>query len=58
MEFQALMKKLEVKSLRSLDKGGQLLLEFNIYNDELISELNRIMKPDKEVKVSIDEIRP
>lgn len=53
--FPALMKKLEVKSLNSLDKGGRLILEFNVPDDELITGLNRLMKADGEVMVAIVE---
>jgi hypothetical protein len=55
-EFEALMKKLEVKSLKSLDKGGSLLLEFNIYDDELVADLNRLMRADAEVRVIIENL--
>lgn len=48
------MKKLEVKSLVSGDKAGQLLLQFNVYDDSTIDQLNRLMKADKEVKVIIE----
>jgi hypothetical protein len=52
--FPALMKKLEIKSLISGDKGARLLLEFRIEDDKLISELNRLMKADNEVEVTIE----
>jgi hypothetical protein len=57
VEFSAILKKLEVKSLVSGDKGGRLILEFNIYDDELISQINRLMKADAECNIAIDEIR-
>jgi len=53
MKLYALMKKIEVKSLVSGDKAGRLLLEFNIYNDQIIDHLNRLMKADEEVKILI-----
>lgn len=51
--FSAIMKKLEVKSLKSMDKGGSVLFEFNINDDELISAMNRVMRADAEVMVTI-----
>jgi len=51
--FDALMKKLEVKSLVSMDRGGRLLLEFNA-DEETIAGLNRLMKADEEVKVTVE----
>ena len=53
VEFAAIMKKLEVKSLASLDKGARLTLEFNATDDELIADLNKLMRPDREVRVAI-----
>ena len=53
--FSALMKKLEIKSLQSLDKGGRLTLDFNVYKDETISGLNALMKADEEVRVTISD---
>ncbi len=55
MWFNALMKKIEVKSLVSGDKAGRLLLEFNVYNDRIIDDLNKMMKADEEVKITIEE---
>lgn len=53
--FQAQMKKLEVKSLVSLDKGARLILDFNVTDEKLIGDLNALMKPDAEVFVVIME---
>ena len=53
MTFDALMKKFEVKSLVSMDRGGRLLLEFNA-DEETIAGLNRLMKADEEVKVTVE----
>ena len=55
--FPALMKKLEVKSLKSLDKWARLILEFKVPDDELITGLNRLMKADSEVMVGLVEIK-
>ena len=54
IKFMALMKKLEIKSLVSLDRGGRLLLEFNA-DEETIAGLNRIMSAEDEVEVKIEK---
>lgn len=51
--FQAFIKKIEVKSLVSLDKGGRMILDFNADDDELIADLIRKQKADELVKVQI-----
>jgi hypothetical protein len=53
--FPALMKRLEIKSLVSLDKGGLLTLEFNAERDELVADINGLMKADAEVFVVLME---
>ena len=53
--FAALMKKLEIKSLVSLDKGGLLTLEFNATDDALVADINGLMKADAEIFVVLME---
>lgn len=55
VSFDALMKELKVKSLCSGDKSGRLLLEFRVDNehDDLVSSLNRLMRADEEIQVTI-----
>jgi len=53
--FPALIKKLEVKSLASLDKGARLTIDFNVTDDALIADINGLMKADGEVMVVIME---
>ena len=53
--FPALMKRLEIKSLVSLDKGGLLTLEFNAERDELVADINGLMKADAEIFVVLME---
>jgi hypothetical protein len=53
--FSALMKELKIKSLVSGDKDARLLLEFRADDADLISDLNKLMKADEEVKVTIAE---
>jgi len=55
VQFPALMKSLQIKSLVSGDKGARLLLEFRADDNDLISDLNKLMKADDEVKVTIEE---
>jgi hypothetical protein len=55
--FTAIMAKIEVKKLASNDKGGRLTLDFNIYNDQLIADLNELMRPETEVAVAIAEVK-
>ena len=53
-EFTALIKKITIKSLASLDKGCQLLLELNGNDTELLTKLVMLHKADEEVKVRIE----
>ena len=52
--FLALMKKLEVKSLVSMDRGGRLLLEFNA-DEETIAGLNALMSAEEERRITIEK---
>ena len=53
VKFDALIKKIEVKSLMSLDRGARMILDFNADDDELIADLIRKQKADELVKVQI-----
>ena len=53
-EFDALIKKIEIKSLVSRDKEAQILLQFQP-TDELLDSLNKLHKADELVKVKIEE---
>jgi len=53
--FEALIKKLEIKSLVSLDKVARLTIDFNGEDPEIIDKLNRLMKADQTVKITIGE---
>jgi hypothetical protein len=53
VSFEALIKKIEVKSLVSLDRGCQILLELDGNDDELIKSLIELHRADELVKVSI-----
>ena len=51
--FPALVKKIEITSLRSLDKGGRVTLEFSAEDPDLVDKLNRCMAADCEVQVAM-----
>jgi len=51
--FPALIKNIEIKSLRSLDKGGRVTLEFSAEDPEVVDKLNRCMSADETVQVAI-----
>lgn len=55
VEFEALVKKIEIKSLVSLDKGARLILDFSGEDPEIIDRLNRLMKADEFVRVQISD---
>jgi hypothetical protein len=52
--FKAFIKKLEVKSLVSLDKGARLIIDFSGENPELINKINRLMRADEEIAVILN----
>ena len=54
--FSALIKKIEVKSLVSLDKAGRLTIDFNGEDPEIIDKLNRLMRADETVEITIKNI--
>ena len=55
--FPALIKKIEVKSLVSLDKAARLTLDLSGEDPEVIDKLNRLMKADEFVRVQISDER-
>lgn len=54
--IEALIKKLEIKSLVSLDKVARLTLDFSAEDDEVIDKVNRLMKADSMVEICIKEV--
>ena len=54
ISFLALIKKMEQKSLVSLDKECRLTLQFQA-DDDIIDKINRLHKPDELVKVMISD---
>ncbi len=52
--IEALIKKLEIKSLVSLDKVARLTLDFSAEDDEVIDKVNRLMRADETVRITIE----
>jgi len=53
--FPAQVKQLTSRVLATGDKGGRMVLEFNIYDDELIGNLSKYVTADEEVKVTVEK---
>jgi hypothetical protein len=53
--FPAQVKQLQSRVLATGDKGGRMVLEFNIYDDTLIGELAKFVTADEEVKVTVEK---
>lgn len=55
--FPAQIKQLQSRILASGDKAGKMVLEFNLYDNELIGKLDRFVKTDAESEIIIREIK-
>jgi hypothetical protein len=55
VEFAAQVKQVTSRIMATGDKGGRLVIEFNVYDDALIGRLASMVKPDEEVTVTISE---
>lgn len=55
--FEAQIMQNKIKSLRSLDKEARLTLEYKADDDKLISDINKLHKPDDTVYVVIMDRR-
>ena len=56
--FLAQIMQNNIKSLRSMDKEARLTLEYKADDDELISNINKLHRADREVYVVImDEVK-
>ena len=55
--FEALIKKIEIKALVSLDKAARLTIDLSGENAEVIDKLNRLMRADEFVRVQISNER-
>jgi len=53
--FSALIKKIEIKALVSLDKAARLTIDLSGEDPEVIDGLNRLMRADREIKVTIKD---
>jgi hypothetical protein len=49
--FEAQIIQNSIKSLRSLDKGARIVLEYSAKDDDLISNINRLHKADQTIMV-------
>ena len=56
ISFECLIKKLEIKSLVSLDKVARLTLDFSAEDSDVVDKVNRLMKADEEVEITIRNI--
>lgn len=52
--FSAQVKQVTSRVLATGDKGGRIVIEFNIYDDNLIGELAKFVTADEEVKVTVE----
>lgn len=48
------IKQLQSRVLATGDKGGKLVVEFNLPDDKLIGDLAKLVKADEEVKVTVE----
>jgi len=55
VRFPAQIKQLQSRILATGDKGGRMVLEFNIYDDKLIGDLARFVSADKEITVTLKQ---
>ena len=55
VNFKGQIKEVKSRILVTGDKGGRLVLEFNLYDDGLIGKIDKLVKPDEEVKVTIED---
>lgn len=55
MTFPAQVKQVTSRVLATGDKGGRMVLEFNIYDDKLVGELAQFVTVDEEVKVTVEK---
>lgn len=51
--IECLIKKLEIKSLVSLDKVARLTLDFSAEDDEVMNKVNKLMKADQTIKITM-----
>ena len=52
--FKKQIKQLQSRILATGDKGGKVIIEFNLYDDKLIGDLAKLVKPDEEIKVMVE----
>jgi len=52
--FKGQIKQLQSRILATGDKGGKLVIEFNLPNDKLIGDLAKLVKADEEITVTVE----
>jgi len=52
--FRGQIKQLQSRILATGDKGGKLVIEFNLPNDKLIGDLAKLVKADEEITVTVE----
>ena len=55
VSFDAQVKSLQSRVLATGDKGGRMVLEFNIYDDELVGQLAKFVTVDEEISVTLSK---
>ena len=55
VSFSGQIKQLQSRILATGDKGGRLVIEFNIPDDKLVGDLAKFVKADEEIQVTISE---
>jgi len=53
--FPAQVKSVTSRVTASGDKGGRMVIEFNIYDDKLIGELAQFVTADSECRVTVEK---
>jgi len=53
--FPAQVKSVQSRVLATGDKGGRMVIEFNIYDDELVGQLAKFVTVDEEIKVTVEK---
>ena len=53
--FDAQVKQLTSRVSGTNDKSGRMVIEFNIYDDELVGQLAKFVTVDAEIKVTVEK---
>ena len=55
VKFQGQIKQVQSRILATGDKGGKLVIEFNLPDDMLIGDLAKLVKTDSEIKITMQD---